>query len=101
MGDLHVWAAILLIAIVTLASRLAGPLLMARIATSPRVERFLEGLSISVIAALVGSIVAQSGARQATAVAIAAVVMLLSRSAVWAMIAGMALAAGWTFFASG
>jgi uncharacterized membrane protein len=101
VSEVATWSAILLVAAVTLASRLAGPLLMSRIGTTPRVERFLDGLSISVVAALVASIVAQGGPREATAVVIAAMVMLASRSAVWAMVAGMAVAAVWAFLGGG
>ncbi|MCA0964780.1 AzlD family protein [Salipiger bermudensis] len=98
MGDpvSSTWVAISLLVAVTLATRLAGPLAMARIGASPRVERFLEGVSVSVLAALVASIVAQGGTREAVAVGLAGVVMLATQSAVWAMIAGMVLAAGWT-----
>ena len=69
--------------------------MMTRVGVTARVERFLDGLSVSVVAALVASIVAQGGAREAAAVVIAVVVMFASKSAVWAMIAGMAVAAGW------
>ena len=97
-GDLSTWAAICVVAGVTLASRLAGSFLMAGVESSPRVERFLDGLSVGVIAALVASTLAQSGLREAAAVAIAVLVMLRWVSAALAMLAGMVLAATWAHF---
>ncbi len=95
-GDFAAWTAIALVAAVTLTSRLAGAFLMTRIHHSAAVERFLDGLSVSVLAALVGSALAQHGWREAAAVALAALVMMRAGSAVWALTAGIALAAGWT-----
>ncbi len=92
-------AAILLIALATYATRLAGPLMMSRVSMTPRIERFLNGLSTSVIAALVASILAQHSLREAAAVAIACVVALLTGSSAKAMLAGIALAAGWRYLA--
>ena len=100
IDDLIVWTAIVLIASVTLASCLAGSFLMSHVNASARIERFLDGLSVAVIAALVASILAQNGLREATAVALAVLVMLRSANATWAMIAGMAVAALWTHFLS-
>ena len=73
---------------------------MTRIDASPKVLEFLDALSISVVAALVASIVAQHGLREAQSVIVAAIVMLSLRSAVWAMVAGMASASAWTTFAT-
>ena len=100
IDELTVWTAIVLIASVTLASRLAGSFLMNHVNASARIERFLDGLSVAVIAALVASILAQNGFREAAAVALAVLVMLRSANATWAMIAGMAVAALWTHFLS-
>lgn len=95
-NDLTSWAAILVIALVTFFNRVAGPILMSRIETSARVERFLDAMSVSVVAALVASILAQGGLREAGAVAFSAVVMMQSKSAVWAMMAGIVFAAIWS-----
>ena len=78
---------------VTLATRLAGPWLMTGVRASPKVERFLEALSSSVLAALVATAVARGGAREALAVAAAAALALLGRGPATAMLAGMAAAA--------
>ncbi|GLS34878.1 hypothetical protein GCM10010869_04660 [Mesorhizobium tianshanense] len=95
-NDLSTWAAIALIAGVTLATRLAGSVLMSRVEPSPKIERFLDGLSVSVIAALVASFLAQNGFREAISVGLASLVMLRSKNAVWAMVTGMAIAAAWS-----
>ena len=99
-SDLDTLVAIAVVAAVTFATRLAGPALMRRISVTPRVERFLEALSISVIAAILASFVAQGGVREAFAVLVAAVVMRTARSAIWAMVLGMAFAATWTALAA-
>ena len=99
-SDLSAALAIALIAAVTYGSRIAGALVMSRITISPRVERFLDGMSISVIAAIVASMLAQNGPREAAAVALAVLVMLGARSAVWAMLAGVACAAAWSYVVS-
>ena len=101
MSDWVVWAAILLVAGMTFASRMAGPLLMTHVGDSPKLRRFLDGLSVSVVSALIAFVVAQAGPREAAAVGAAAVLMVLTRSAVWSMIAGMALAASWTALHAG
>jgi branched-subunit amino acid transport protein len=63
-------------------------------------ERFLQNLSLSVIAALVASILARGGLREAASVAAAILAMVVLRKAIWAMAAGMVVAAGWTFLAA-
>jgi branched-subunit amino acid transport protein len=98
-NDVPALAVIAVVAAITFASRMAGAMLMSRIDVSPRVERFLDALSVSVIAALVASIVTQNGLREGSAVAFAAAIVLGTKSAIWAMTGGMAIAAAWTFLA--
>ncbi|WP_417769721.1 AzlD domain-containing protein [Stappia sp.] len=100
-GELAAWAAILLVGAITLGSRLAGTFLMSRVRMSPKVEHFLDNLSVSVIAALVASLVARGGFREAVAVALASLVMLRWKSAVWAITAGMVVAAAWSYALTG
>ena len=99
-SDLSAFAAVIMIAAITFASRIAGPLLMTSMVISQRIERFLNALSVSVIAALVASIIAQSGLREGAAVGLAAGIMLGSKSAVWAMVGGMAFATASALFFS-
>lgn len=94
------WTAILVIVTVTFSCRLAGSVLMSNVRISPKVERFLDGLSVSVIAALVASVLAQNGLREAVAVAFASLVMLRSKSAAWSMLTGIVVAAAWSFASS-
>ena len=98
-SEASAYAAILVMAGVTLATRLLGAEIMQRVARSSRVERFLDALSSSVIAAIVVTVVAQNGPREAMAVALAGLVMLAMKNALWAMISGMAAAAAWTALA--
>ncbi len=91
------WGAILLASTLTLATRLSGPVVMAWLPMSPRIEQFLQNLSLSVLAALVATMLARGGLREAAAVAVAVFVMVLLRKSIWAMGAGMLCAAGWTF----
>ena len=93
------WAAILLASVLTLATRLAGPIVMAFLPMSARVERFLQNLSLAVLAALVASMLARGGLRGAASAAVACAVMLGLRRSIWAMAAGMICAAGWSFVA--
>lgn len=92
------WLAIMLVSGVTLASRLSGPILMARLPMSTAVERFLQNLSLSVITALVASMLMRGGLREAASVTAAALVMIVFRKSIWAMGAGMLVAATWTLF---
>ncbi|MDA7963560.1 AzlD domain-containing protein [Ruegeria sp.] len=94
-SELTPWAAILVIASVTFLNRIAGPIMMKHIETSAKVERFLDAMSVSVVAALVASILAQGGWREVIAVGISAMVMMRFTSAVWAMVAGIGAAAVW------
>ncbi len=99
-NELTAWAAILMITAITFSCRLAGPILMSKIRISPKVDRFLDALSVSVIAALVASVLAQNGLREAAAVAFASLVMLRSKSVVWSMLSGIAVAAASSFASS-
>lgn len=88
-------------AAVTLATRLGGAVVMRHIPNSARVERFLEAMASSVIAALVVTVVAQGGLREAVAVTLAGLVMLAAKNALAAMVVAMVAAAAWTALAGG
>ena len=72
-----------------LSTRVVGAMLMAAVKPTESVERFLEGLSASVIAALVASQMINAEADQFTAVGVAVLVALVTRNAVLAVAAGM------------
>lgn len=95
------WSAILLVASMALFSRIVGAVFMQAIKISPPVERFLDALSTSVIAALVASIAAQSDIRTAIALCCAAATMLVLRQSIWAILAGMVSAAAISSLAIG
>lgn len=98
-SDTSALLAILLIAGITFISRIAGPLLMGGVRMSPVVMRFLDKLSVSVIAALAASMLMKGGYREAVVVAAASLIMLKSSSALWATLIGMAIASVWTISA--
>jgi uncharacterized membrane protein len=88
-------AAIAVMALVTLATRVAGPVVMARIGATERLTRFLDALSQAVLMAIVANFLAQGGWRDLAAVGVAVAAMCAFRSALLAMILGAATAAAW------
>jgi uncharacterized membrane protein len=85
--------AILLLTAVTVATRLAGVWIMSYVAITPRIEAFLRYMATSVLIAIVVPITLHGTPRIWLAVGAAALVALLTRSAVGAMIAGAVVAA--------
>ncbi|MEM6676831.1 MAG: AzlD domain-containing protein [Pseudomonadota bacterium] len=92
LSDTSFLIALALMTVATLLTRMSGPVLMAHVRLTPRVERFLEGLAVSVVAALVASNLVGTPANTVPVLG-AVLVMLLTRSAIWAMLAGMVIAA--------
>lgn len=90
-----IYLVIAIMAVVTLFTRLIGPEIMLWVPPSPAVERFLQALSTSVIAALVVSYLMRGGIREALAVAVAGLIVLRLGNPVIAMFAGMIVAAVW------
>jgi uncharacterized membrane protein len=90
--------AIAIMCVVTLSTRLGGAFMMRFLTMSPRLSRFLEAMSASVLAAIVMTFLVSHGARESAAVGAAIIVMLATRSAVYSMFSAMIVAAGWTFF---
>lgn len=95
-GNGEAYVAILLMGLVTVATRVLGAAIMARFSTGGWVGRFLDAMSSSVMAAIVASFLARGGVREAAVVALAAVVMFAFRNAIAALAAGAALGAAWT-----
>lgn len=94
---MSIYLVILLLAGVTVATRFAGPLIVNQLEDTPLLRRFLEAMSSGVLAAIVASQVFQGDPRDWSAMAVAAVVMWITRSAALALIAAAAFAAFWTF----
>src|ERR1700681_2554296 len=82
-------AAIAGMALVTYATRAAGVFLMGLVPITPRLESFLRSLSSSVLVALIVPAALKGDAASLAAVASAGLVMITTRSAVGAMIAGV------------
>lgn len=100
IDDLSFIAAVSVMAIAAFATRIAGPALMSRLKPTARTDRFLEGLAVSVIAALIASQLVTADIKTYTAVIAAVVVMAAAKSPVWAMLAGMVTAASYPIIAA-
>ncbi len=87
------FGAIALLALTTVATRFAGVWIMSYVTISPRVTAFLRAMAPSVLIAIVVPATWAAAPRIWLAVAASVVVMLATRSALGAMIAGAMLAA--------
>jgi uncharacterized membrane protein len=85
--------AVLLLAAVTAGTRVGGVWLMSRVRITPRIEIFLKYMSVSVLIAIVAPAAWRGGPHIWIGVGVAAAVMVATRSALAAMLAGTALAA--------
>jgi branched chain amino acid efflux pump len=86
-------SAVVLLAVVTVATRVGGVWIMSYVAITPRIEAFLKYMSVSVLISIVAATTWAAGTRIWLGVGAAALVMVATRSAVGAMLAGTALAA--------
>jgi uncharacterized membrane protein len=86
-------SAVVLLAVVTMATRVGGVWIMSYVAITPRIEAFLKYMSVSVLVSIVVTTTWAAAPRIWLGVATAALVMVATRSAVGAMLAGTALAA--------
>jgi uncharacterized membrane protein len=87
------FGAVLLLAAVTMATRLGGVWIMSYVRITPRIETFLKYMSVSVLISIVVPATWTAGPRIWLGVGTAALVMIGTRSALAAMLAGTALAA--------
>jgi uncharacterized membrane protein len=85
--------AVLLLTAVTVATRFSGVWIMSFVEITPRIEAFLKYLAVSVLISIVVPATLNASPRIWLAVAAAAVTMLVTSSAVGAMLAGAAVAA--------
>lgn len=95
LSDWSYLIAVTVLALVALGTRLSGALLMAWVTPTPRIERFLEGMAVSVIAALVASSLVTMDIKTFVATGCAIIVAAFSRNVIWAMLAGMIVAAAY------
>lgn len=94
--ELEAWIAIALVTMATLATRFLGPVLMARVPLTERVQRFLEVMSISVLVAIVASFLARGGPREVAALVAGAAAMIVFRRPLAALACSVAVAAAWS-----
>jgi uncharacterized membrane protein len=92
MSDAAFLAVLGLMAAIVFLTRIGGALALAWTPSTPRLERFLEGMAAAVIAALVATLLMRGGTVDLIAVAAASAVMAVSRSVIGSIIAGMATA---------
>lgn len=85
--------AMLAMGVATFLIRAIGFWLMGRVTLTPRVQRMLEALPGSIVAATVLPIVAKSGAAAVVAISVALVIMILRRNELVAVAAGVTAAA--------
>jgi uncharacterized membrane protein len=85
--------AVILLAVVTIATRVGGVWIMSYATITPRIEAFLKYMSVSVLISIVAATTWAAGPRIWLGVGTAAIVMVATRSAVGAMLAGTAFAA--------
>lgn len=90
------WTAITaigLLAVVTLVTRLSGVLIVSFVAITPRVDAFLRYAGVSVLISIIVPALVSGAPRFWLAAIGAAILMLLTRSALAAMLFGTAIAA--------
>lgn len=87
------FAAVLLLAAITLLTRISGPFIMAHVAITPRIEAFLKYMAISVLISIVLPATLKGGPHIWIAVAASVAVAIVIRSTIVAMLAGIAVAA--------
>lgn len=97
-ADLAAWIAIVVAAGVTFGTRTLGPIIVARVPETKRVQQFLDSLSTSVIVAIVAGYLARGTLREAAALAAGALAMMLLRTPLLSMAVAMAVAAAWSGF---
>ena len=85
--------AVLLMTLVTVATRFSGVWIMSFVDITPRIEAFLKYLAVSVLISIVVPATLNASPRIWLAVGAAAIVMAVTRSALGAMLTGAALAA--------
>jgi uncharacterized membrane protein len=86
-------AAVLLLTLVTMATRLGGVWMMSYVEITPRIEAFLKYMAVSVLISIVVPATLAAAPRIWIAVAAAGIVAAVTRSALGAMLVGAALAA--------
>ena len=95
-ADLAPWIAIALATAVTFGTRTLGPVIMAWVPSTKRVQQFLDSLSTSVVVAIVAGFLARGTLREAVAIAAGALAMMLLRKPMLSVLIAMVVAAVWS-----
>ena len=93
MGEAGVIILIVIMALVTLITRLGGVFLMAHIAINYRVKRFIAGMSTSVLIAIVAPILISGDHGARAALVVTAMLQILIKKPLVAISAGILVAA--------
>ena len=93
VDDVSGTTAVMLMALVTLATRLGGVWIMSKVAMTPRVEAFLKAMAASVFISIVVPSTLSASPRIWLAVAAAMAAMAVMRNLLAAMLIGTACAA--------
>jgi uncharacterized membrane protein len=88
-GSAGPYLAILAMAVATYACRIAGVALMSRVRLTPAIERALRALPGSIVVATVLPIAVKAGAPAMVGLAVALLVMSLTRHELPALVAGL------------
>jgi uncharacterized membrane protein len=98
VSDATAVGAVLLLMLITMATRVGGVWIMSYVAITPRIEAFLKYMASGVLIAIVVPGTLSAAPRIWIAVLAAALVMVATRSALGAMLIGTALAAAGRWF---
>lgn len=98
VSDVTAVGAVLLLMLVTMATRVGGVWIMSTVTITPRIEAFLKYMASGVLIAIVVPGTLSAAPRIWIAVAAAALVMIATRSALGAMLVGTAVAAAGRWF---
>ncbi|MGE6607363.1 AzlD family protein [Halomonas sp. NPDC076908] len=90
--------AIILMVVIAYGSRVLGLLIMARVPLGPRVRRFIDAMSSSVLIAVITPIIVHGDGGVRIAAIAAGTVAIILKSPLVSIALGMFCAAGWRWF---
>ncbi|MEM7170531.1 MAG: AzlD domain-containing protein [Pseudomonadota bacterium] len=91
-GDLAIYGAIVMMALVIYAMRIAGGELMSLFSMTPRLKAVLTAMATAVLIAIVAAECARGGLRPSSAVLVAAAGMVITKSPLFSIALAMTLA---------
>lgn len=100
MSDTAFLTIVAVMSVIVFFTRIGGAAALAWIPVTPKLERFLEGMSVAVIAAMVATLLMRGETVDLVAVAFASAVMMISRSVIGSMFTGMLVAGAFGYWSS-